>query len=98
MLSLACQKYEQERSQVCFKPELVISLLGVQPVKKRKQLIVSPEPPPIKDVIEETETPRLENASDADDEWKRTCTPLLWNWKMMNWKAREVIWPTCHST
>ena len=32
------------------------------------QLIVPPRPPLIKDVIEEVEIPRLENASDADDE------------------------------
>ena len=38
------------------------------PVKKRKQLVFSPESPPINDVIEEAEIPRLGSASEGDDE------------------------------
>ena len=69
---LCLSKYEQERGQalprpVSSKPQLVKSLPGVQSVKNRKQLIVSPERPPIEDVIEEAEIPRVGNASDADD-------------------------------
>ena len=41
---------------------------SVRPVETREQLIVSPRPPLIKDVIEKAEVPRLENATDTDDE------------------------------
>ena len=66
-------KNEQERSQalpraVSLEPELVKSIPGGQPGEKRKQLIVSPEPPPMKDVTEQAEIPRLGDGSDADDE------------------------------
>ena len=40
---------------VILKPKLVLSLPGVQPAKKKKQLIVLPEPPPIKDAMVETD-------------------------------------------
>ena len=65
---------EQGRSQalpspVSLKSKLVKSLPCVQPVKKRKQLLVSPGPQTIEDVIEESEIPRLGSASDADHEF-----------------------------
>ena len=71
MLSLHLSTFEQERSRalpmpVSLKPKLVKSLPRV--VNRRMQLIVPPGPPLIKDVIEEAEVPRLENASDAADE------------------------------
>ena len=49
-------------------PKLVKSLPSIQVVKRRKQLIVSPELPPIKDVIEVAKIPRLGNATNADDD------------------------------
>ena len=71
MLSLHLSTFEQERSHalpkpVRLKPKVVKSLPGV--VNRRKQLILPPGPPLIKDVIEEAEIPRLQNASDAADE------------------------------